>query len=90
MVNVDPQEVNPLAFQPFVTPLVGVDDSTAMLHPDAFEDRATQASSLQCGFCKAKKVGHALFGDFVDVTCAFSISIKAPAPPLAARWFLKE
>lgn len=62
-----------MTFQPFVIPLLAVDDSAAGLHPDALGERTAQASSLQGAFGAAEKVGHALFGNFVDVTLAFGI-----------------
>lgn len=55
-----------------------------MSHPDAFRDRPTLASALEGSLGAAEKIGHALFGDLVDVTGAFGFHGMVSTPPVAA------
>jgi len=75
-----------LAFQPFVIPLLAVDDPAAMLDPDAFGNGAALAAVLQGALGAAEQVSHALFGDLVDVTGTLDFHGMVSTPPVAAGW----
>jgi len=73
-----------LAFQPFVIPLLAVDDPAAVLHPDAFGDFDFLAPVLEGALGAADQLGHSFLGDLVDVTGAFGFHRMVSTPPVAA------
>ncbi|WP_288521961.1 hypothetical protein [uncultured Pseudomonas sp.] len=76
-----------MAFQPFVVPLLAVDDPAAVLHPDAFGNFSLLAPVFQGALGAADQLGHSFFGDLVDVTGAFGFHGMVSTPPVAAGWW---
>jgi hypothetical protein len=75
-----------LAFQPFVIPLLAVNDPSAVLHPYALRNFSLQASVLQGTLGAADQFGHELFGDLVDAAGVFGFHGIGSTPRIATMF----